>query len=385
MPLASFISSHLDLILVDWVTFAKKQLPAAGRMDQVALLDHGKKILEEVVVNMARNETERETRLKSEGKSQDASTSISVPSRIHGRQRERQGFEIGQMVGEYRALRATVLRLWQSSEERPDTSDLNGVIRFNEAIDQALAESVEVFSVEVERARDVFLGMLGHDLRGPLSTIASCASLELAKWPADARQAPLMLRSVAQMKALLDDLMEFTKYRLGGGLSLSPSHLVLDQFVQNTLDEIGTISIGRILTLEAAGDMEGEWDPRRLHQALSNLVFNALKYGFPSSPIKILLDGTVKDSVCLTVQNTGKPIPSELLPKLWDPLIRESTDFGSDSEVAGANLGLGLHVVREIALAHGGSVQVTSTDTVTQFQLSLPRICSGSPSDVVSS
>lgn len=379
MRLASFIAANLDPILSDWIAFARKQLPAAHHMDNAALLDHCKKVLEEIVSNMSRQESEHERKLKSEGDGQEASTSASVPARIHGRQRERQGFELGQMVAEYRALRASVLRLWQPSADSAAGKDLQDVIRFNEAVDQALAESVEEFIGEVERDKDVFLGMLGHDLRGPLSTIASCADIELKKWPGDARHAPLILRSVAQMKALLDDLVEFTRYRLGGGLSLAPSHLLLDQFARNTLDEIDAISSGRVLTLECQGDMEGEWDARRLHQALSNLVFNALKYGFPSSPVCVSLDGTSKDEVRLTVRNTGKPIPPELLPRLFDLLVREGReDSGDVSQLAGANLGLGLHVVREIALAHGGSVDAISTEEATQFRLCLPRVCSRS-------
>jgi signal transduction histidine kinase len=379
MRLAVFITSNLDPILDDWVAFARNQLPAARDMDEAALLDHGRTILEEIVTNMGRPEGDQESKAKSEGNSQVASTSASVPSRSHARQRERQGFEVGQMVAEYRALRATVLRLWQASSDDVQAQDFDDMTRFNEAVDQALAESLDVFIAEVDRARDLFLGMLGHDLRGPLSTIASCATVELRKWPGDVRHAPLILRSVAQMKALLDDLMEFTSYRLGRGLSLAPEHLLLDQFARNTLDEIEAISSGRVLILGSQGDMAGEWDARRLHQALSNLVFNALKYGFPSSPVCVGLDGTRKDEVQLTVRNTGKPIAPGLLPQLFDPLVREKREDGdSGSQVAGANLGLGLYVVREIATAHGGSVEVISNDETTEFRLRLPRVCSTS-------
>src|SRR5207344_3193318 len=96
----------------------------------------------------------------------------------------------------------------------------------------------------------------------------------------------------------------------------------LDQFARNTLGEIDAISSGRSLELQVDGDLHGEWDARRLHQALSNLVFNALKYGFPDSPVRISLDGTQKNEVVLAVQNTGKPIPRALLPTLFDPLVR---------------------------------------------------------------
>jgi signal transduction histidine kinase len=218
--------------------------------------------------------------------------------------------------------------------------------------------------------------MLGHDLRGPLSTIASSAAVEMRLRPNDSPRAAIILRSVAQMKALLDVLVEYTRHRLGSGLAITPAALQLDHFARNTLDEIEAISRGSVIELEVVGDMQGEWDARRLHQALSNLVFNALKYGLTSAPIRISLDGTREDEVVLAVQNRGRPIPQELLPTLFDPLVRAADkDDGAESQIAGANLGLGLYVVREIANAHGGSVEVTSDDSATSFELRLPRIC----------
>lgn len=373
MRIATFITENHDSILSAWVAFAKSQLPAALNLSEADLEDHGQRILEEIVNNMDRPQDEGERQLKSEGGSQSASTSSRVPSRIHARQRERQGFEVSQMVGEYRALRATVLRLWCETTLEPHVQDIEDMMRFNEAVDQALAESVEVFVAELDKSRDLFLGVLGHDLRGPLSTIGSAATLELRKWPNDVRHAPVILRSVTQMKTLLDDLMEFTRHRLGNGLSLSPGLMHLDQFARNTLDEIDAISSDRQLIFNSVGDVKGEWDASRLHQALSNLVFNALKYGFPSSPVWVELDGTGED-VLVSVRNTGKPIAPALLPRLFDPLVRDDSDAGEISnQIAGANLGLGLYVVREIATAHGGSIEVTSDDATTEFRLRLPR------------
>jgi signal transduction histidine kinase len=376
MRLRSFIGNNLDEILVDWVAFARDQLPAAANLDEAALLDHGRLILEEIAADMGRPQGDDERQAKSEGDSASASASAHVPSRSHARERERQGFRIEQMVAEYRALRATVLRLWTTASSSVQVEDLEDVTRFNEAVDQAIAESLQVFVAEVDRARDLFLGMLGHDLRGPLSTIANSATLEMRTRPNDSPRAAIILRSVAQMKALLDDLVEYTRHRLGSGLAIAPATLQLDHFARNTLDEIEAISRGRVLELEVEGDLQGEWDARRLHQALSNLVFNALKYGFPNSPIRISLDGTREDEVVLAVENTGDPIPQGLLPTLFDPLVRAADKDGSaDSQVAGANLGLGLYVVREIANAHGGTVEVTSDDSATRFELRLPRIC----------
>lgn len=157
MRLATFIASHHESILHAWVAFARNQLPAARNLDAMGLEDHGTKILEEIVRNMGVTEDEREVKAKSEGNSLLASTSARVPSRSHARQRERQGFEVGQMVAEYRALRATVLRLWRDSSRDAGPDDLDDMMRFNEAVDQALAESVEVFIAELDRARDLFL------------------------------------------------------------------------------------------------------------------------------------------------------------------------------------------------------------------------------------
>jgi signal transduction histidine kinase len=375
MRLSRFISDNIDAILVNWVAFAREQAPAAANLDEVALLDHGRLILEEIAADMRRPQGEDERQAKSEGGSVIASQSSDVPSRSHARQREKQGFEVEQLVAEYRALRATVLRLWASASNDEQVQDLEDVTRFNEAVDQAIAESLKVFVAEVNRSRDLFLGILGHDLRGPLSTISTCVAVQVRARPNDSPQAAIILRSVAQMKALLDDMVEYTRHRLGSELAIDPSCLQLDQFARNTLDEIEALSRGHVLELEAQGDMQGEWDARRLHQALSNLVFNAMKYGVRSAPIRVSLDGKRKDELVLAVQNSGRPIPPHLMARLFDPLVREGgEDAGADSQVAGANLGLGLYVVREIAKAHGGTVTVTSDDGLTRFELRLPRI-----------
>jgi len=375
MRLSAFIQANLDPILVDWVAFARDQVPAAAHMAEVDLLDHGRLILQEIAADMLKPQREGERQAKSEGNSLKASESPSVPSRTHARQRERQGFDVEEMLSEYRALRATVLRLWQASSTEPHPEDLEDVIRFNEAVDQAVAESAKAFVAEVSKTRDLFLGMLGHDLRGPLSAIAVSTQLQQRTGQVGTAQPAMVLRCVAQMKALLDDLVEYTRGRLGDGLAIDPAPLALHQFADDILEEIGGIAAGRALKLAVSGDVDGEWDARRLHQALSNLVFNAVKYGEPDSDIRVELNGEAADSVVIAVQNTGPTIAPDLLPRLFDPLVRADDEgWNAGSQVAGANLGLGLYVVREIASAHGGTVKVTSADSTTRFELRLPRL-----------
>ncbi len=375
MRLSVFIASNLEAIMADWVAFARKQQPAAASMDENALRDHGKLILEEIVADMSSPQGEGERQAKSEGNSNATSEHEQQPSRSHARQREQQGFRIEQLVAEYRALRATVLRLWAATPGGAQTEDLEEVTRFNEAVDQAIAESVEVFVGEVDKARELFLGVLSHDLRGPLSAISASAALLARGAPQDARSVDVLFRSVAHMTALLDDLRIYTRQRLGAGFSITAEPLRLDRFVRDTLDEIDAIKTGRMLQMETLGDMQGRWDPRRLHQALSNLVFNAVKYGVASSPIRVALDGRQADEVVLSVHNQGVVIPDDMLERIFDPLVRATAQGGrSDAPPAGANLGLGLYVVREIASAHGGSVEVSSDDSGTRFELKLPRV-----------
>lgn len=372
MRLSHFISAHLEHILLDWVAFAKNHVSAAESLDASALRDHGQLILQKIAADMHAPQGEAERQAKSEGNSQTASTSPDMPSRSHARQRERQGFDVEQMVSEYRALRATVLRLWSASSRKVGIEDLEDVVRFNEAVDQAVAESLTAFMAEVAKTRDLFLGVLGHDLRGPLSTIANCAAVLRAD-PEKARTVGILNRSVAQMKALLDDLIEYTSDRFGAEPVMRPAPIQLDEFMRNTLDEIGAINPGRVLDMSCQGDLRGHCDPRRLHQAVSNLVFNALKYGQADQPIHIGLDGSAADELVLTVRNAGRPIPAELLQQVFEPLVRVDEDRDPDGLQAGANLGLGLYVVRQAARAHGGSVSVTSGGQSTSFVMRLPR------------
>lgn len=375
MRLSGFIRENLEPILADWVDFARQQLPAASGLDERALRDHGKLILEEIAADIDRPQDAAARQAKSEGNSTTASTARNVPSRSHARQRERQGFEVEQMVAEYRALRATVLRLWGASSTLAGAADLEDVIRFNEAVDQATAESLSVFLAEMDKTRDLFLGMMGHDLRGPLSTIASCARIEL-KRSGESSTAAIVLRSVAQMKALLDDLVEYTRNRLGSGLTIDPAPLHLETFARDTLKEIGAINAGQVLELSVQGNTHGKWDGPRLHQALSNLVFNALKYGHAGSAIRVSLDGRHREEVVLAVENSGRPIPTDMHARIFDPLVRADGNYsGTESGDSGANLGLGLYVVREIAAAHGGSIEVMAGDSTNRFELRLPRIC----------
>jgi hypothetical protein len=174
MRLADFILREMQVVLEDWEAFAGTLLPAAAGMTSLALRDHAQQILEAVAADLTNPQTRHEQAEKSKGRTPMVSGAPETAAQTHAVLRARSGFDINQLVAEYRALRASVLRLWL--DQLPiEPEGVGDVIRFNEAIDQAIAESVGHFDAQVEQARNLLLGMLGHDMRNPLNNIVMTA------------------------------------------------------------------------------------------------------------------------------------------------------------------------------------------------------------------
>src|SRR5688500_9976652 len=171
MRLAQFITQNLEQILVEWEAFASSLLAPGQTMTSLALRDHARQILQAVAEDIETNQTDLEQAYKSQGFAAIAEATRTA-AMTHGALRFLSGFDLRQLAAEFRALRASVLRLWL---KRGLTGDnvFYQMTRFNEAIDQALAESIANYSDEVARSRDTFLAILGHDLRSPLSAIAN--------------------------------------------------------------------------------------------------------------------------------------------------------------------------------------------------------------------
>ncbi|BDB29080.1 sensor histidine kinase (plasmid) [Cupriavidus sp. P-10] len=162
-------------ILAQWEAFVATQLPAAKNLDSLALRDHAPQILQAIAKDLMTPQTSKAQHEKSLGRAPKVPGTPDTAAQIHAVIRARGGFNINQLVAEYRALRASVLRLWMDDFELV-AADLDDLMRFNEAIDQAVAESVDYFNTEVEQSRNLLLGMLGHDLRSPLQAIQMTAS-----------------------------------------------------------------------------------------------------------------------------------------------------------------------------------------------------------------
>lgn len=369
MRLADFIASDMEVILAEWDAFASAQMPAAKSMTKLLLRNHAREMLQAVARDISAPQTRAAQSAKSQGRAPLPMGAPETAAQTHGLLRAESGFELKQMASEYRALRASVLRLWlDACRGAPHLED---VIRFNEAIDQALAESIAFFSEKIEQSRNLFLGMLGHDMRTPLQAILMTAEyLEDLKAGASVSEAAArLIRSGQRMQALLGDLVEFNRTRLGLGLLISPTDVDAATLFTEELEQVRASCPGRLLELQMTGSTTGSWDGICLQRLLDNLLVNAIKYGDPDTPIGIVVAGD-DENLRFDVKNTGPHIEPSTLAGLFEPLRRGPQP---DPNGERSSLGLGLYIAREIAKAHGGEIQARSDGLETAFFRALAK------------
>lgn len=368
MRLTDFIIRNMDRIIEGWEAFAATRLPAAESMRPLELRDHARQILDAIVIDLGTPQTREQQAAKSQGLAPAPAGASETAAQTHAILRAKSGFDIMQLASEYRALRASVLRLW-IDDCVPGVPDLDDLMRFNEAIDQALAESIAFFHAQVERSRNLILGMLGHDMRTPLQTIQLTA-VALAQLAADERvsaSAERLIASGARIRRLLDDLLDFNRTQLGLGVRVVREPIDLEQVCGQEIDSIRAAYPERRIDCTVIGDCRGSWDASRLQQVLNNLVVNALKHGAPGTAVQVDVTGGAAD-VRIDVRNTGRPIDAPQLRTLFAPLVRGIGDTGDPSD-----LGLGLYIVNEVVKAHGGDVHAESDEAGTVFAVRLPR------------
>lgn len=227
---------------------------------------------------------------------------------------------------------------------------------------------------ELERAvrfSEMFVGILGHDLRNPLSGITTAASLVLSRADSERVAKPVsrILSSADRMSRMIDQILDFTRVRLGRGIPLDRKPLDLADICRLVLDELKSdIDDYNDARLEVRGDTRGEWDHDRLAQLVSNLTGNALQHRERGTAVLVSIDGSQRERVTLAVENKGS-IPHELLPVIFEPLRA-----GDPRKREGSSgLGLGLYISQQIVAAHGGSICVRPDSNVTRFVVDLPR------------
>ena len=317
-----------------------------------------------------------QTAAEQKGKSlgRKVSEQVETAAQTHAAIRFSGGFDIGQMASEYRALRASVIKLWSNVDPAMDARDIGDMTRFNESIDQALAESVNFYTEKVSHAKDLLVGILGHDLRGPLQAIMLSAELILRMGKLNERQSMLttnIVESANRMTALVHDLLDVTRARFGAGFPVVPALMDMGFVAHQIVDEVRVVHPTRMITLNSSGNLRGEWDKARIGQVFSNLLANAIQYSFHDAVIGVEVAGT-PEAVTLTVANAGLPIPPDKIRLIFDPLTRASP--AESKFPPSGNLGLGLFITKEVVVAHGGTMEVTSSELDgTIFTARFPR------------
>jgi len=375
MRLAEFILSNVEPILAEWEIFART-IGAGEHLDKLALRDHAGQILHATARDMKSPQSAAERVSKSKGLDHpQANDALDGASTLHAVSRLGLGFDVLEVISEYRALRASVLRLWRDSSPAADDRDLDDLTRFNESIDQSIAKAVATYTCRFDQARDMFLAILGHDLRNPLNSIGMTANLVplVCKDPAETIACSHQIaRNVSVMERMIADLLDYTRTRLGAGMPVIPAPLDLGVLAGYLFDEFRTGHPQRDIQYRTEGDLNGLWDSDRIRQAISNLLGNAIQHGSPDVPVTLSLRGETSN-VSISVHNGGDPIPAGELARIFDPLVR-----GSSAEHPATNrhgsIGMGLYIAREVAKSHGGRIDVTSTvKDGTLFTIRLPR------------
>jgi phosphoserine phosphatase RsbU/P len=222
---------------------------------------------------------------------------------------------------------------------------------------------------ETAELREQFIAVLGHDLRNPLAAISAGARIlqrsGALKEQKELRVVDMINSTVARMSDLIDDILDFARGRLGGGITLHRDVRPLEPVLEQVADELRTASPQRVIETSFKIGHPINCDRTRIGQLASNLIGNALTHGAPDQPIRVGA-ATEGDVFELWVANAGDPIPEAAMQRLFEPFFR------GEVRNSRQGLGLGLHIASQIAQAHGGRIEVASTPDETRFTFRMP-------------
>jgi signal transduction histidine kinase len=341
-------------------------------MNDEELRDHARQMLMVCAADIDMPQSEHERSAKSRGLGQRDGDDTAAE--VHAEARLLSGYTVVQLVSEYRALRSSVLSLWSQVPGADYATSMIDMTRFNEAIDQALAESVARYERLVKQSQNMFLAILGHDLRNPLGALVTGSSFIMQATdvpPKYLLAATRMFGSARRMSKLIDDLIDFTRTHLGARIPIQAEQGDLVEVCEQVVNELRTARAGRAIELHDPRRLDARFDAARMAQMLSNLIGNALQYGSTDTPVVVDVSGSATQ-LTITVHNRGPVIPPDKLSSIFDPMVRLASSGIEQAD--STSLGIGLFISREIAQAHGGDIAVASgVGDGTTFTVTLPR------------
>jgi signal transduction histidine kinase/ActR/RegA family two-component response regulator len=383
MRLPEFIATNVERILAEWEIFARHVWPEGPTAGPAELRDEAEDILRTALADMRSDQTDGQQAGKSRGQLGQSAESdrLTSASASHGVGRATSGFELWAVIAEYRALRASVIRLWRESAPSPDLRDLDDVTRFNEAMDQSLTHAVRGYAERIERdravllasehasrqeaeaanrAKDLFLATLSHEMRTPLNAIVGWISIlrhQYAEFSHFQEGLAVIERNTKAQVQLIDDLLDVSRI-VSGKLRVEVHACDLAEVINAGVGVMRTAADSRGITLHVRVDPSAAHtvaDGVRLQQVVWNLVSNAVKFTARGGRVDVTL-AREESSVQIQVSDTGQGISPDLLPYVFDRF--RQADSSKRRKFAG--LGLGLSIVKYIVEAHGGTIEAAS-------------------------
>ena len=362
MNLSDLIRGNLEELAQEWEAFARTCSPAAAGMNVERLRDHIIPLLTFVADDMDSPQSPPEQREKSWGNQPPQGKTTEAQE--HAALRVIDGFTVDQVVGEFRALRASILRLWVRHQSGRNVEPAQ-ITRFNESIDQMLSESVarhaqlEAETRDKSTRRDAFLATLSHELRNPLAAISNGVYLLKAQGGTKSELTPItnmMVRQTGHLKRLLDDLLDLARISRDR-IILQIAATDIRECVQDAVDGNRDLIAQKahVLTLDMPAEpVTAEVDCTRIVDIVSNLLNNAAKYSPPGSSIRVSLRRT-EEHFMIVVKDDGVGLGAEVLPHIFDAFYANH-----ETATGKAGLGIGLWLTRNLVQLHNGAISANS-------------------------
>lgn len=352
---SNFLRTQQVRIAERWEQEVHADLPALRKLSRPVLYDHLPEFLDGLASWI-------------DGDTQLAEVAFERLAQGHALQRLGYGVGLETLTREYSKLRVVLCRLLM--EVPPTDEAREAMVSLHEGLDRAINEAMHRYATRREEVRERFVAILGHDLRDPLSTVVISANV-LAANPALKPEhrvvASRIVRACDRMQRMISDVLDFARGHLGTGIPANPTLNDMGEICRAAADEITGANPQREVTIELNGDLRGAFDRDRVHQAITNLLANAVHHSEGKIEVRAY-ETEDRHAVITEVTSHGDVIPEDLRHRLFDPFAQ--------ADVAGPRrgLGLGLFIVQQIALAHGGLCDVKSDEQGTTFSIRWPRV-----------
>jgi signal transduction histidine kinase len=351
---SDFLRGQHRRIAQRWEVEVRAELPALRRMSRPVLFEHLYEFLDGLADWI-------------DGDKEHAEVAFRRLAESHALQRLGYGVGLETLTREYSKLRAVLLCELMTIDAPAEARE--ALVRLHEGMDRAIDEAMQRYASRREEIRERFVAILGHDLRDPLSTVVISAKIlaDDASLRTEHRViASRIVRACNRMQRMIDDVLDFARGHLGTGIPVNPTLDDMGEICRAAADEISGANPEREIVVEVQGGLRGLFDRDRVHQAITNLISNAIQHGEGRVEIRVY-ETADHHAIATEVTSHGAVIPEQLRERLFDPFSHAAA--GGPRQ----GLGLGLFIVQQIALAHGAFCDVKSDEHGTTFAIQWPR------------